>query len=533
MNSIPAVQAPSEQHPSHRASGAAMVFAIAAVAFLAQMLTAARYGIFRDELYYLDCARHLAWGYVDHPPLNVFLAWLERNTTGDSLYSLRFLPALAGALTVWLAGRLARTLGARPFGQALAALAVLIAPGYLIFFHLLTMNAFEPLLWTAAAYLVARIVQTGNQKLWLWFGLLSGIGILNKWSMLFFGFGIFLGLALTPERRAFRQKWIWLGFALAMLLWLPNIIWNVQHHWPFLELMASVRSSGRDVVRSPIPFLIDQAIFLHPLTAPLWLAGAFWYFLGRDPASGEQGRYRVLGWTWLFLTVFFIAVGGKSYYLWPVYPMLFAAGGLALDDWLSPRARPDTLGARVLRPVYAVALALGGAFLAPIALPVLSPEDFIRYLDASHIPIPEVEHQRLGPLRQQVYADMFGWEEMARETARAYGNLPPDVRAKTAIAAGSFGEAGAIDFFGPKYGLPEAISGHQTYWFWGPRDYTGESILLLRDSPEHAREICANVDVVGRVYHPYSRGDEHFDIYWCHPLKWSLQEIWPRAKHFN
>ncbi len=526
MSSVPDSPVRLGEPAPNAAAGSAIVLGIACLAFLAQMLTAARYGYFRDELYYLDCARHLAWGYVDHPPLNVFIAWFERHTTGDSLYSLRLFPALAGGFTVWLAGRLARTLGAGAFGQAFAALAVLIAPGYLLFFHLLTMNAFEPLLWTAAAYIVVRILQTGNQKLWLWFGLLAGIGILNKWTMLFFGCGIAAGLVLTRERRALAHKWIWLGFATAMLIWLPNILWNAQHHWPFLELMGNVRSSGRDVVQPPIPFLIDQAFFMHPLTAPLWIAGAFWYFFGRDPGTGQRSRYRVLGWTWLFLTVCFIAAGGKTYYLWPVYPMLFAAGGVALDAWLSGRAR-------VLRPLYGGALVLGGAFLAPITLPVLSPEGFIRYLQVSHVPLPEVEHQRTGPLRQQVYADMFGWDEMARETARAYANLPPEIRSKTAIVASGFGDAGAINFFGPKYGLPEAISGHQTYWFWGPREYTGESILLLGEDLERAQELCTNVDVVGHAYHPYSRGDEHFDIYWCHPLRWNLREIWPRAKHFD
>ncbi|MGH9704677.1 MAG: ArnT family glycosyltransferase [Candidatus Acidiferrales bacterium] len=507
--------------------GARIVFAVAAAAFLAQMLTAARYGYFRDELYYLDCARHLAWGYVDQPPLIAFFAWLERHSTGDSLYSIRFLPALAGALTVWFSGRLARLLGAGVFGQTLAALAVLIAPGFLLFFHLLTMNAFEPLLWTLAALLVVRIIQTGNQKLWLWFGLLSGIGILNKWSMLFFGCGIAIGLVLTPERRALAHKWIWIGFAIAMLIWLPNVLWNIRHHWPFFELMAHVRSSGRDVVESPLPFLLDQTFFMHLFTAPIWIAGVWWYFFGRETrGDSHRGRYRILGWTYLFLLVFFIATGGKSYYLWPIYPVLFAAGGVAIEQWTSQRAR-------ILRPVYVTLLILGGIFLAPIALPVLSPEGFIRYLQVSHLPIPEVEHQRTGPLHQQIYADMFGWDEMARETARAYNNLPPEIRAKTAIAASSFGEAGAIDLFGPKYGLPEAISGHQTYWFWGPRDYTGESIFLLGDNLRRAHELCENVDIVGHVEHPYSRDDEHFDIYWCHPMRWNLQKIWPNAKHFN
>ncbi len=515
-------------HPRESAvSGPVIVLTVSAIAFLAQMLTASRYGYFRDELYYLDCARHLAWGYVDQPPLIALIAWLERHISGDSLYSIRFLPALAGALTVWLAGHLARRLGAGAFGQFLAAVAVLIAPGHLIFFHLLTMNAFEPLLWTAAAYLVVRIIQTGNQKLWLWFGLVSGIGILNKWSMLFFGCGIVLGLVLTPERRSLAHKWIWIGFAIAMLIWLPNVLWNIQHHWPFLELMANVRSSGRDVVQSPIPFLFDQAIFMHLFTAPIWIAGAWWYFFGRESSGeGTRGRYRVLGWTYLFLLVFFIAAGGKSYYLWPIYPMLFAAGGVAIEQWTSLRAR-------IVRPIYVTAIILGGALVAPIALPVLSPEGFIRYIQVSHLPIPEVEHQLTGPLHQQIYADMFGWEEMARETARAYNQLPPEIRAKTAIAASSFGEAGAIDLFGPKYGLPQAISGHQTYWFWGPRDYTGESVFLLRDNPRRAHELCENVDVIGHVEHPYSRGDEHFDIYWCHPMRASLQEIWPRAKHFD
>lgn len=176
---------------------------------------------------------------------------------------------------------------------------------------------------------------------------------------------------------------------------------------------------------------------------------------------------------------------------------------------------------------------LVGVLLAPLALPVLSPQGFMQYQAALHFAPPEVEHQRTGPLRHQIYADMFGWDEMAQEVAHAYFSLPADVRAKTAIAAHGFGEAGAIDFFGPRYGLPPVISGHQTYWFWGPRQYTGESMLFVGDSGRRVRELCDNVDVVGHVYHPYSREDEHFDIYWCHPLKWNLQELWPKAKHFD
>lgn len=318
-----------------------------------------------------------------------------------------------------------------------------------------------------------------------------------------------------------------MGFGISFVIWLPNIFWNIQHHWPFFELMENVRTSGRDITRSPIPFLIDQALSMHPLTAPLWIAGTWWLFFGRADTDGEsRGRYRVLGWTYVVLLVFFIVGQGKNYYLWPVYPILFAAGGTVVEQWTWGRAR-------FLRPIYVAAMILGGGLLAPMTLPVLSPEDFIRYQPALHLAPPEIEHQRTGPLHQQLYADMFGWDEMAREIGRAYSNLPPDIRGKTGIAARSFGEAGAVDFFGPKYGLPKAISGHQTYWFWGPRDYTGESLLFAGDSAERVRQLCKNVDMVGHVYHPYSREDEHFEVYWCHPLNGNLQEIWPHAKHFN
>lgn len=526
MSSISSTTARSKDSALQPGRTPAIVFALAAAAFLAQFLTATRYGIFRDELYYIACARHLAWGYVDQPPLIAFVTWLELHLGGASLYSLRFLPAVAGALTLWLAARLARALGAGTFGQALAALAVFISPGFLAFFHLLTMNAFEPLFWTAAAYVVVRLVQTGDQKLWLWFGFISGIGILNKWSMLSFGFALAIALFLTSERRAFARKWIWLGFAIAMLIWLPNVLWNIQHHWPFLELMRNVRASGRDVTRGPLGFLLDQAMFMNPVTAPLWIAGAWWYFFGRDPSTAARGRYRVIGWTWLVLLVLFIVLKGKSYYLWPVYPILFAAGGLAIERWTAARAR-------FLRPVYVAAMLLMGALLAPMTLPVLSPQGFIHYQQALHLSPPQVEHQPNGPLNQQIYADMFGWEEMAREVARAYYALPADVRAKTALAASNYGDAGAIDYFGPRYGLPPAISGHQTYWFWGTHGYTGESLILVGESARRAHELCQNVDVVGHVYHPLSREDEHFDLYWCHPLRWSLQQIWPQAKHFN
>ena len=521
---------PRDRRSGRWNSGPGWVLYIAAVELAAQLVTATRYGIFRDELYYIDCGKHLAWGYVDQPPLIAFIAWLERRVAGESLLCLRFLPALAGAVTVWLAGRMARAFGGCRYAQILAALAVLLSLGYFAFFHLLTMNAFEPPIWTASAAIVLRIAQTGNQKLWLWFGLLAGIGLENKYGILFFGLGVFVGLVLTRERKALAKPWVWLGGGISLLVWLPNLAWNFAHHWPFLELMHHVRESGRDVTMSPVPFVIAQALFMNPLTAPIWMSGLAWLFFGRESSpegQGERGRYRILGWTFLVTMIAFIALKGKAYYLWPGFAMLFAAGGVAMDKFFS------RFGGRWARPAYAALLVLGGLIFVPMTLPVLSPDAFIEYVHMLHIPLPQIEHQPLGPLNQQIYADMFGWEEMTEETARAYNSLPPDMRAKTAITGGNYGDAGAIDFYGPKYGLPAAISGHQSYWFWGPRNYTGESMLMLNESRGRVEGLCDQWKVVGRVEHPLSRRDEHFDIYWCQQHRWTLQQIWPLAKRWN
>jgi 4-amino-4-deoxy-L-arabinose transferase-like glycosyltransferase len=497
---------------------------IALTAFLAQILTIHRYGIFRDELYYVACSKHLAWGYVDQPPFIALVTWIERMVGGDSLLALRFLPALAGAATTWLTGLLAWRLGARTYGQALASICVLVSLGYLAFFHLLTMNAFDPVLWTLAAYVVVRMIQTGNQKLWIGFGAVCGIGLENKYSMLLFGFGVVVGLLLTPERKAFKERWIWTGGALAMLIWMPNVIWNIHHHWPFLELMANVRRSGRDVALSPVAFVMQQILFMSPQTAPVWLCGIVWYFRGQKDAM--RRRYTVLGWTFLVVFLVYLVLHGKAYYVWPIYPIAFAAGGTAIEQWLrAPFAW--------LKPLYfAVVLAIG-VFLAPMTLPVLSPAQFIAYELKFHLASPQVEHQRLGPLQQQIYADMFGWDEMAHETANAYNALPADVRAKTAIAGGGYGEAAAIDFFGPQYGLPPSIAGHQSYYLWGPREYTGESILFLGEDADDLSKRCGSVQTVGHVFDPLSREDEHFDILWCRDFNIDLQKDWLRAKHYN
>ena len=237
-------------------SGTAIVAYLAATLFLVHMAFARNYGYFVDELYHLACAEHLAWGYVDQPSLIAVIGWVTRKLLGDSLPAIRFFPALAAAGKVILTGMIAREMGARRSAQALAALCVMVAPVYLFMDHIFTMNAFEPLFWMGCAWLVLRILRTGNQKLWLAFGALAGVGLHNKYSMLFFGLGVFAGVLLTPARRTLRQPWIWLGGLLALLIFLPNIFWNIQHDFPFLQLQQNIRASGRNVALNAVGLML-------------------------------------------------------------------------------------------------------------------------------------------------------------------------------------------------------------------------------------------------------------------------------------
>src|SRR5512139_2737294 len=242
------------------ASGLGVVAAIASAKLLVHLATASRYGYFGDELYFLACGEHLDWGYVDQPPLVGLVAWLVRHTLGTSLFAIRSVSAVAGAGLVLMTGLLAREMGGGRFAMGLSALASALAFVYVVMHHLFTMNAFEPLFWTGCAYLVVRIVKTGDQRLWLWFGLLAGLGLENKYSMAVYGLALAVGVLLSAERRAFRQAWIWLGAGVAFLVFLPNVVWNVRHDWPFLELMRNVRASGRDVALSPLEYVGHQVL---------------------------------------------------------------------------------------------------------------------------------------------------------------------------------------------------------------------------------------------------------------------------------
>src|SRR5271156_6298842 len=325
------------------ANGMAIVVAIAVAKFLFHCYFNNRYGYFRDEFDYMSCGDHLAWGYVDQPPLIPFLINISRAVLGDSLRSIRFIPALASSLLVVQTAVLAREFGGRRFALLLSAVTVVIAPQYLSNGSLLGTNCLEPNLWMGCAYFAILAIKRNNPRYWLWFGVVAGLGLQEKYSIALFGFGIVIGLLLTPQRRVFLNPWIWLGGLAAFLIFLPNLLWNAHYHWPFLELMRNIRGEGRDVVLALPQFFLQQTFLVDIFTAPVWLRGLFalLFFARFKP-------YRMLGWCYLVCFIVFFVLHGKIYYLAPVYPMLLAAGAVVIESAIDGRknGQPENLRPR-------------------------------------------------------------------------------------------------------------------------------------------------------------------------------------------
>jgi hypothetical protein len=496
------------------------------------------YGYFRDELYFLACGEHLAWGYPDHAPMIGLMAKASRVLLGDSLFAIRFFPAVAGALKIFLTALLVKEFGGKSFAAVLACLCVLCAPVYLAIDNLLSMNSLEPVFWMLCVYFAIKAVKgiepdeteiqnpkpkTQNPSVnWLFFGLFAGLGLMNKHSMLFFGLAIVVGLLLSKHRKVFLDKYFWLGGAIALLIFLPNIVWQFQHDFATLELLQNVRKTGKNVEMSPLQFFVSQIMALNPLSFPVWLAG-IWYFLG-DKAGR---RFRFLGICYLALLAMMIYLKAKDYYLVPVYPMLFAGGAIFWEQLIEKF--------RALRFIkYAFPLLIVGltAAILPVVVPVLPVEKLIPYQETIGFKPPKAEVAHDSPL-QQIFSDQFGWQEMVEKTAAVYNSLPPEERAKAGIFAGNYGEAGAIDFFGAKYGLPKAISGHQSYFLWGPREFTGEVLIVLGSKKEDAEKNCESVEEKTEVDHPFSDSYEKYKILVCRKTKKPLPEIWQSLKHWN
>src|SRR6202142_3992954 len=433
---------PGRNRQSPLTTGMAVIWAIALANLLFHIYFNNRYGYFRDEFNYMSCGDRLAWGYVDQPPLIPFLIHVCRALLGDSLRSVRFIPALASSFLVIQTAVLARELGGRRFALLLSAVTIVIAPQYLSNGGLLGTNCLEPNLWMGCAYFAILAIKRNDPRNWLWFGLVAGLGMQEKYSIALFGFGVVVGLLLTEQRRVFANKWIWLGGAAAFLVFLPNLLWNLHYHWPFIELMRNIRAEGRDVVLPPLQYFFQQTLLVNFLTAPIWITGLVALFFSRPLKI-----YRVLGWSYLVCYTVFFVLHGKNYYLAPIYPMLLAAGAVTIENAID-RQRLTRPSFRWIKPAIVVLLLASGAHIAPVVVPVLSPDRFIAYMRHLPMKLPVMENAHERAALPQWYADQFGWEEIVAETAQAWSRLSPAERDDCGVFAQDYGQAGAIDFLG-------------------------------------------------------------------------------------
>jgi hypothetical protein len=507
----------------HRPLAVGALIALVGAKLLLHVLLLDRYGYFRDELYFLDCARHLDWGYVDHAPLIALFAKLAL-LLGGSLPVVRLMPALAGAGLLALTIVLTRSLGGGRVAQALAGLAMLVAPVYLLSSSLLTMNVFEMLLVTGAFAVLVRIIRTGHRRLWLAFGVLAGIGLQNKHSMLFFGAAVVLALLVTEQRRQLLSPWLWLAGIVALLIFVPNLIWQSNHGFPTLEDLYNVRASGKNVELPPLRFLLQQVLMVHPVTLPIWACGVWFFLVGRGRA------YRPIGVAFLILLVAFMAMHGKDYYLAPAYPAMLAGGATFLAYWFR-RIRWRALKVTVLVLVFGV-VGGAGALTAPLALPLLSPERYVAYREKLGVEPQKAEVAHEGPLPQPL-GDQFGWPELVAEIARVFHTLPEDERSKACIWTSNYGEAGAVNLFGPRWGLPKATCAHQTHFLWGPGGCTGEVVIVTQVSRRTLERYFESVEEVGRHQHRWGMAEENRPIFLCRRLRMPVAEWWQKIKHWN
>lgn len=474
------------------------------------------YGFFRDELYYLVCGHHLAWGYVDQAPLVAIQARLAEMIFGLTPTGIRIFSFAASGITAALTGLLAWQMGGRRTAQILSMTAVLVAPVLLGTANFLSMNSFEPCFWMGALLTILRIAEgAAGLRGWMLFGVLAGLGIENKHSTVFFLIALLLGLLLSPQRKLLLSKGCAAGVALLLLLALPNFLWQWTHHFPTYELLNNIAHSDKNIKLPPASFLWQQINMLLIFTAPLWIGGLLWLGFAR-----KAQPWRFVAFTYLVFLAMMMAMHAKDYYLAPIYPVLFAAGAVALGQLIRWRW-PLLLYSAILIFFLCV-------ISAPIVLTLLPPERYRAY--TSRFPGADSKSEKFTSPLPQYLSDRFGWPQMVEGFASRYKALPPEERAHTAIFCNNYGEASAVNVLGTKYGLPTAISGHQNYFYWGWNNYTGESVLTLGNDAKDYTDNYEQVIDLGPFDAPWIMDFEHRHYFWLRHRKRTYAADWPEFK---
>lgn len=481
------------------------------------------YGYFIDELYYIACARRLDFGFVDHPPLAPAILRLTLALFGDSLVALRLPSAVAGALTALLTGWLAARLGAGRFGQGLAAICAVVPPMFLVLFNFFSMNSIEILLWTAMLVVAILMVERNEPQLWVVFGALAGVALENKHTVVVLAIGIVVGLALTAERRLLYTRWLFVGGIVAFILFLPNLLWQIEHGFPSLEFYRNA-TLFKNRPLPPLQVVWNQILFMSPFTFPVWAAGLY-FCLRRRPSL----RFVALAYL-LLLGSLVVSQSSRPDRVAGLYPALFACGAVQLEKvFRSLRARALVLGA----------VLAGSAVLGAVSLPILPPETAARYLGLLGI---DTQVERGAGKRAELpqwLADRFGWEELVDQIAGIYDSLSEDERARAVILAPSYGHAGALELFG-RGRLPPVMSPHNTYHLWGRGDVRlleGGVLISIGYDADDIGTMYESIEQVGVYDCDYCMTwRDEMPIFIARGLKLTPAELgpaWEATKHYE
>jgi 4-amino-4-deoxy-L-arabinose transferase-like glycosyltransferase len=481
--------------------------------FLLHMFTNHQYGFHQDELVVVDNAYNLDWGYVEYPPVTPFLTRISLDIFGLSLVSARMFAALAQSIIMVLAGLMARELGGKRATQILAAIATAIAPIALVEGATVMYVTFDFLWSVLIAYFVIRILKSGDPRWWLGIGAAIGLGMMTKFTMAFWVAGIVGGVLLTDARRYIKSPWLWGGVVLSLLVFLPNMLWQIQHNFISLDFLQGIHARDVEMGRAD-DYLIEQFVFsANTIVIPLWIAGLYYYFFRQD-----SKRFRMMGWMFVITFMIYFLAQGRSYYEAPAYPMLIAAGAVVWQEWID---KLSIQKARLALGVTWSALVVGTVFAGVIALP-----------------IPPINSPLFNAVSEvhDLFTEQIGWHDMVKTVGDIYADLPAEENARAGILTGENDEAAALNLYGGRYGLPKVISGSDTFWLRGYGNPPPETLIIVGLEPQYINNFFAQCTVAGTITNSYGIENDLSnppDIFVCRKARFPWPEIWEKIKHYS
>jgi hypothetical protein len=493
-----------------------VLWAVTLLTALVHLVLAGRYDAFRNELYFIICGRHPAFGYVDQPPLIPLLA-AATQLFGQSVWLLRLPAALGAVALVPLTAAIARHLGGTGTAAWIAGLAAALSPMLTAISTTLTTATLEPLAWTGLSYFVLRAVRGGEGRALYGAGIVAGLGMEAKYGVAIWLLALAVGLAATPARALFRHPALWRAALVGLAIGAPSLVWQALNGWPLLEVIRPA-VGGTNFTGTPLHFLIGQALEQNIVLAPLWLAGIVAPFL--VPRLKDA---RLIAIAYPVAAAIVIAAHGKNYYLAGAYPSLFAVGAVAVEPLH-----------RGLRAAWLALACVQSAVIAPVVLPILAPPALARYLAATHLAPPPEEAAAVGAPLTQIFSDELGWRTLEAQVAAVYRSLPEEERAHTAVIAADYGEAAALDFYGAEDGLPPALSGQNQYFLWGTHGFDGDTVIMINGDPARWSRLCRSSEIAGRIGAPFVMPYENDrPIILCRGLRRPLDEVWPAFRRYR